>query len=88
MDELVNHPEVQSKRLGLYTLKNVKEQVELFALTAAGLKVPPLLHVEIKKRAHTLPNILLIIGLIAGVGYYLGKDYFKPNSFEFGDELI
>ena len=88
VDELVNHPEVQSKRLGLYTLKNVKEQVELFALTAAGLKVPPLLHVEIKKRAHTLPNILLIIGLIAGVGYYLGKDYFKPNSFEFGDELI
>jgi len=88
VDELANHPEVQTKRLGLYTLKNVKEQLELFALTEPGLKVPPLLHVEIKKRALTVPNVLMIVALIIIGGYFLGRDFFRPKPFKLGDELI
>jgi len=88
VDELVNHPEVQTKRLGLYSLKNVKEQLELFALTEPGLKVPPLLHVEIKKRALTLPNILLILSIVIAGAYFLGKDLFRPKPFQLGEELI
>jgi class 3 adenylate cyclase len=88
VDELANHPEVQTKRLGLYTLKNVKEQLELFALTEPGLKVPPLLHVEIKKRALTVPNVLMIVALVIIAGYFLGRDFFRPKPFKLGDELI
>ncbi len=88
VDELANHPEVQTKRLGLYTLKNVKEQLELFALTEPGLKVPPLLHVEIKKRALTVPNVMMIIGIVIIAGYFLTKDLFRPKPFQLGDELI
>jgi tetratricopeptide (TPR) repeat protein len=88
VDELMSHPEVETKRLGLYTLKNVKEQLELYALTAPGLKVPPLLHVEIKKRALSTPNIIVIICLIIASAYFLGKDLFRPKSFVFGEELI
>ena len=88
VDELANHPEVKTKRLGLYTLKNVKEQLELYALTEPGLKVPPLLHVEIKKRALTVPNILMITALVIVAGYFLTRDFFRPKPFKFGDERI
>lgn len=40
IDELRNHPEITSHRLGYYSLKNIEEPQELFAITGFGLNVP------------------------------------------------
>ncbi len=39
-DEIKNQPGLSAKSLGLHSLKNVKRQVEIFALTSKGLVVP------------------------------------------------
>jgi two-component system LytT family response regulator len=39
-DEIKNQPGLEAASLGLYSLKNVKRQVEIFALTSEGLSLP------------------------------------------------
>ena len=39
-DEIKNQPGLETTSLGLYSLKNVKRQVEIFALTSEGLALP------------------------------------------------
>jgi len=39
-DDIKNQKDIQTISLGLYALKNVKEQVEIFAISNPGLKIP------------------------------------------------
>jgi len=39
-DEIKNHIEIKTKSLGKFVLKNVKQQVEVFAITGQGMTVP------------------------------------------------
>ncbi len=39
-DEINSHPDIATKSLGKFKLKNVKRQVEVFAVKADGVKVP------------------------------------------------
>jgi len=47
-DEIKNHPEFSTKSLGKIDLKNVKQPVEVFALTSEGLSVPELNEIKDK----------------------------------------
>ena len=39
-DDIKNQKEIQTISLGKYALKNVKEQVEIFAISNPGIKIP------------------------------------------------
>ena len=39
-DEIQNHPEFKTISMGVYQLKNIQQEVEVFALAHDGLKVP------------------------------------------------
>jgi len=39
-DELKNHPDFKTVSMGIYQLKNIQEEVEVFAIADEGLKVP------------------------------------------------
>ncbi|ANE49806.1 adenylate/guanylate cyclase domain-containing protein [Flavisolibacter tropicus] len=40
-DEIQNHPDLKTVSIGIYQLKNVKREVEVFALEHDGLIIPP-----------------------------------------------
>lgn len=61
-DELSNHPEISTSRLGLYELKNVQDRLELYAVTGPGLSIPP--KPREVKRKKKIP-VVLYIGFIA-----------------------
>ena len=39
-DDIKNQKDIQTVSLGIFTLKNVKEQVEIFAISNPGIKIP------------------------------------------------
>ena len=39
-DDIKNQKDIQAVSLGMYALKNVKQQVEVFAISNAGIKIP------------------------------------------------
>ena len=39
-DDIKNQKDIQTVSLGKYALKNVKEQVEIFAISNPGIKIP------------------------------------------------
>ena len=47
-DEIKNHPSLSAESMGSYSLKNVKNPTEIFALTNPGLKIPSKLQLKIK----------------------------------------
>lgn len=77
--EIGNHPEIQTKALGSYKLKNVKYPTELYALTNSGLVVP-----AGHKRASTIKKILLRSGLAVVlallIGYFLYDNLSVPQA--------
>jgi len=84
-DELDNHPDVHIKRIGLYTLKNVKEKVELFAINEPGLTVPPEMddhHLKLPKKT---PYLLIILGILAIAAYFFIKQTNKKDMHFAGD---
>jgi len=68
--EIANHPEIQTRSLGLYRLKNVKKHTELYAVTNPGLSVP-----VGHKRASIIKKYLARVGLTIVlallIGYFL-----------------
>ncbi|RLD20176.1 MAG: hypothetical protein DRI69_06825 [Bacteroidetes bacterium] len=75
--EISNHPEIQTKSLGHYKLKNVKKLTELYAITNPGLVVP-----TGHKRASTVKKLLaqgsLILLLLLLVGYFVFDNLYSP----------
>jgi class 3 adenylate cyclase len=83
--EISNHPEIQTKSLGFYKLKNVKKLTELYAITNPGLVVP-----VGRKRASIIKKILarggMAIVLALLIGYVLYDQLYVPSK-EAGLEL-
>jgi class 3 adenylate cyclase/dienelactone hydrolase len=55
-DDLKNHKEIQAISLGKYSLKNVKEPVEIYAISNVGLAVPRKIKLDgkgVKYKEHT-----------------------------------
>lgn len=69
IDELTNHPEINSIPLGYYELKNIKDPQELFAITGNGLSVPGKA-VSIGKRKYNSWLIIATIIAFFGLGWY------------------
>ena len=58
-DEIQNHPEFKTVSIGVYQLKNIQQEVEVFALAHEGLKVPAPYSLEGKigeKKSSVLPK--------------------------------
>ena len=45
-DDIKNQKDIQTVSLGKYALKNVKEQVEIFAISNPGIKIPGIASLE------------------------------------------
>lgn len=84
-DELDNHPDVHIKRIGLYTLKNVKEKIELFAVNEPGLTVPPEIHDHHLTLPKKTPYLLIIFGILATTAYFFIKQNGKKDIPFSGD---
>ena len=59
-DDIKNQKEVSAVSMGRYLLKNVKEQVEIFAISNAGLQIPDAEILEGKGEAVRRKNILVL----------------------------
>ncbi len=51
--ELQNHPHIQTVSMGYFELKNIKQTVEIFAISNEGIKVPPLKALKGKGKKET-----------------------------------
>lgn len=49
-DELKNHPEISTTTLGLFNLKNIEGDVEVFAVTNEGITVPLISALPVKQK--------------------------------------
>ena len=56
-DEIQNHPEFKTVSVGVYQLKNIDREVEVFALAQPGLKVPAPSSLEGKTSEHKSPSL-------------------------------
>lgn len=58
-DEIRNQEEIKAHSLGIFELKNVKQPMEIYAISNAGLKVPPREILEGKTKAPTNKVVVL-----------------------------
>ena len=86
--ELDNHPDVHTVRIGLFTLKNVTQRVELFAIAERGLAIPPMHSEEQKKRPVRLYYLAVLAGVIVTLAFWLKRDWFTNPPPKLGEELI
>ena len=82
--EVVNHPGISTKSLGWVNLKNVKEPVELFAITNEGLQVPKAGNLA-HARKRSVWQLVLVAVVIAFAAYFTidilrGRDPVKSSD--------
>ena len=88
VDELVNHPNIHTARIGMFSLKNVNKRIELFAVAERGLAIPPM-HVETDKRKITpWYYLLLLSGGIVALTFWLKNVWSPSGKKTFEKELI
>ena len=89
-DDIKNQKDILTQSLGKYALKNVKEPVEIFAISNAGLAVPRKLKLEGKGKKYNprrsaaglkKTSLILGIGLIAlvGTGFFVVRPAMKKS---------
>jgi class 3 adenylate cyclase/tetratricopeptide (TPR) repeat protein len=86
-DEIKNQPDIGLKLLGKYSLKNVNERMELYAVTGNGLNIP------VRKSSLSLrstPLYFLLIGIVVFITYLLffNQHIFKSGASQLKEELI
>ncbi len=89
-DDIKNQIDIQTLSLGKYVLKNIKEPVEIYAISNAGLVVPLNKKLEGKGIKYTKPkakNRLLLFAKLAipiltlgALGYYFIPPYLKKQQ--------
>lgn len=79
IDEVSNHPEITSERLGHYELKNVTEPLEVYAITGPGLNVPAKPIDQKKRSTWLIPFVFLLLAL---GGWYVFDQKAKNNLEE------
>nr|MBA2561430.1 tetratricopeptide repeat protein [Chitinophagaceae bacterium] len=62
-DDIKNQKDIQAVSLGKYALKNVKEQVEIFAISNPGIQIPELHSLE-GKGAKVLQRSILVLPFV------------------------
>ena len=87
VDELKNHPSIQSKSLGTVELKNVKEPIEVFAIISHGLAIPQDLPGTRKKYRNLIFYIVGVAVLVAIVGL-LFKEVLRSKHIQLGEDCI
>jgi eukaryotic-like serine/threonine-protein kinase len=89
-DDIKNQKDILTQSLGKYALKNVKEPVEIFAVSNAGLVVPRKMKLEGKGKKYSPGRsvaglkktalILFIAGIaIAGTGFFMVRPMMKKS---------
>jgi eukaryotic-like serine/threonine-protein kinase len=89
-DDIKNQKDILTQTLGKYALKNVKEPVEIFAISNAGLVVPRKLRLEGKGKKYSprrsaagLKKTFLVLGIaliaLAGTGFFLVRPVMKKS---------
>jgi len=69
IDELTNHPEINSTQLGHFELKNIQDPQELYAITGNGLSIPGKA-LSISKRKYSSWWVTAGIIALTGMGWY------------------
>lgn len=90
VDDIKNHKEIQTVSLGKYVLKNVKEPIEIFAISNPGLQVP--LHKKLEGKAEKFVDrtairktkrrvgwLLLVLAVLGITGYSFIKPWLKKQ---------
>jgi class 3 adenylate cyclase/tetratricopeptide (TPR) repeat protein len=80
-DELKNHPEIKFQPIGKFSLKNVGEELDLFALTGSGLKVPPV-HKSIKKNTFYSTRTYIFLLVLVSLAGLLVIPRLKQSALE------
>ncbi len=89
-DDIKNQKDIHTQTLGKYTLKNVKEPVEIFAISNAGLAVPLKLRLEGKGKKYSprrsaagLKKTFLILGIgltvLTATGFLVVRPMMKKS---------
>ncbi len=89
-DDIKNQKDILTQTLGKYALKNVKEPVEIFAISNAGLTVPRKLRLDGKGEKYSprrsavgLKKTFLILGIsliaLAGTGFFVVRPVMKKS---------
>ncbi len=84
-DEIKNQPEMETKSLGRFELKNVIRPTEIFALVGEGLAVPGKVAGQIKEKKHGrwYLRVALLVALVIVSVYFLWRtpeQQAMPNS--------
>ena len=90
-DDIKNQKDILTQTLGKYALKNVKEPVEIFAISNAGLAVPRKLRLEGKGKKYSprrsaagLKKTILILGIgltvLAATGFFVVRPVMKKSD--------
>ncbi|WP_138431043.1 adenylate/guanylate cyclase domain-containing protein [Fodinibius saliphilus] len=61
-EEIKNHPEIKTKALGSYQLKNVRQPLSLYAVSNNGIEVPTLRDIE--KKTGSLSNKIAVLPFV------------------------
>ena len=85
-DDIKNQNDIQTVSLGKYVLKNVKEPVEIFAISNAGLAVPQNIKLEgkgekYKQRKSSKSKVLNVIKLAAAASVLIAAWFFFINPW-------
>jgi len=78
-DEIQNQPDIGISSLGKFSLKNVNEPLELFAITGHGLKIPDRQKILDTKKSKSLGLIISVVAFVI-IGGYATKYFLEKKA--------
>ncbi|MEO5906028.1 MAG: adenylate/guanylate cyclase domain-containing protein, partial [Saprospiraceae bacterium] len=86
-DEINNHPEIDILKLGEYSLKNVSENIELYALKGSGLTTPGKQSLTQRKPVMMLYALIALM-VVAGIVLFFYPDLLSSSRYKILDRRI
>lgn len=78
-DEIRNHPDLQTSPLGSFELKNVKQPIQIYAVSNEGIEVPT--HRDIEKKTGRTAKRIAVLPFV-NMSEEVGFDYFSDGLTE------